>query len=128
MTNLRDSMRLEAIEQTEKAKQRFADAKDKMISNMEGFSESTRQKVRRVSTTLRKSFIGTKKEANDSGIFSGDYDYIDTGYRVNHNSYESLIKSLFTWHNETINVWSHLLGVILFAFLCIVLMVWFEPR
>ena len=128
MTNLRDSMRLEAIEKTEKAKKTFADAKDKMISNMEEFSENTKRKVRRVSTSIRKSFIGTKKDANDSGIFSGDYDYIDTGYRVNHNSYASLIKSLFTWHNETINVWSHLLGVILFAFLMIILMIWFEPR
>ena len=119
-------MRNEAHESVENAKQKLSEAKDMMMSNLEEFSENTKIKVNRV--RLKLSFIGTKKEINDSGIYSGDYDYIDTGYRVNHNSNKELIKSLFTWHNETVNVWSHLFGVILFAFLCMVLLIWFEPR
>jgi len=47
---------------------------------------------------------------------------------VNHNTYSSLTSSLFTWHNESVNIWSHLFGVFLFAALCVVLIVWYEPR
>jgi len=44
-------------------------------------------------------------------------EYIKTGYRINFNSYWKLTKSLFMLHNETINVWTHLLGLIIFFFL-----------
>ena len=124
MTSLRDGMRLEADKKAELARVRFNDAKEKV----EEMSQASRKHLRRTSQAFKTAFIGTKKQANESGIFSGDYDYIETGYRVNHNSYQDLINSLFTWHNETVNVWSHLIGVILFSLLCVVLMVWLEPR
>ena len=124
MTSLRDGMRLEADKTAQRAKARYNIAKEKV----EEMSQVSKKHIRRTSEALRRSFIGTKKQANDSGIYSGDYDYIETGYRVNHNSYNDLMNSLFTWHNETVNVWSHLFGVILFALLCVVLMVWYEPR
>ena len=41
--------------------------------------------------------------------------YISYGYRVDYTHYECLV-SLFTLHNETMNIWSHLLG-----FLCTVI-------
>ena len=127
MIDLHTNMRLEASEQTEKAKRKYSKAKEKIISNIDEFSENARIKVKRVRKSI-KEFIGTKKELNDSGVFEGDYDYIESGYRVNHTSYTSLAKSLFTWHNESVNVWSHLFGVLLFSILCVILLVWFEPR
>ena len=39
-------------------------------------------------------------------------DYITDGYRHNFNFYHTLL-SLFTIHNETMNIWSHLI-----AFIC----------
>ena len=39
-------------------------------------------------------------------------EYIRNGYRLNCNSFSSSFKSLFILHNETINIWSHLLGTL----------------
>lgn len=41
--------------------------------------------------------------------FLRDNGFILDGYRVNHTFLSSL-HSLFTLHNETVNVWSHFLG------------------
>ena len=40
--------------------------------------------------------------------------YIHTGYRINFNTIGRAFWSLFKWHNETVNVWSHLMGFNLF--------------
>jgi adiponectin receptor len=37
------------------------------------------------------------------------------GYRVGYN-FRSLFKSLFEWHNETVNAWTHLIGAIIIFF------------
>jgi len=37
-----------------------------------------------------------------------------TGYRINFNTFPRILRSLFMLHNESVNVWSHLLGVLLF--------------
>ncbi len=42
-----------------------------------------------------------------------DNPYVLTGYRS--ESYP-LLKSLFGWHNETLNIWTHLLAAIFFIF------------
>jgi hypothetical protein len=39
--------------------------------------------------------------------------FITRGYRLNHTFYDA-VKSLFTIHNESINIWSHFLGAIFF--------------
>ena len=41
--------------------------------------------------------------------------YVDYGYRTNYNKNKILLKSACTCHNETANVWTHLLGAILFV-------------
>lgn len=45
-----------------------------------------------------------------------DNEYIKKGYRVGYSCFSSIFKSLFQWHNETINVWSHLLPALLIVF------------
>ena len=42
-----------------------------------------------------------------------------TGYRINYNDSYAALRSLFQLHNETVNIWSHLLGAILFAMLLV---------
>jgi hypothetical protein len=46
-----------------------------------------------------------------------DNEYILTGYRINFNTIGKSLKSLFMLHNESVNVWSHLIGAFFFVFL-----------
>ena len=41
-----------------------------------------------------------------------DNEYIKTGYRINCHTNRNICCSLFKCHNETFNIWSHLLGKI----------------
>lgn len=69
-----------------------------------------------------KRFIGTNKDAELNGQgHLVDNMYITEGYRIHHNTTMRACKSLYSCHNETVNVWTHLLGsvvyMIIFAFL-----------
>jgi hypothetical protein len=55
-----------------------------------------------------ETFIGHMLKAP---AFLIDNEYILRGYRINFNTKMKIFKSLFMLHNETVNVWSHLLGV-----------------
>ena len=37
-----------------------------------------------------------------------------TGYRCGFTDWRTSLRSIFMWHNETVNIWSHLLGAIAF--------------
>jgi len=65
------------------------------------------------------SFIGTW---DDAPKYAQDNEYIHTGYRINFNTPRKVFRSLFMAHNELVNIWSHLIGAILFLILtaCIV--------
>ena len=58
--------------------------------------------------------IGTYQEAPK---FLQDNEFIHNGYLINTNTYSKIFKSLFICHNETVNIWSHLLGALFFIFL-----------
>ena len=58
-----------------------------------------------------KAYIGPIEEAEAHTI---DNKFIVRGYRINHNTCGRLIKSLCTCHNEFVNVWSHIGGVLVF--------------
>jgi predicted membrane channel-forming protein YqfA (hemolysin III family) len=58
-----------------------------------------------------KAYIGPIEEAE---AFTVDNKFIVRGYRINHNTCGRLAKSLFTCHNEFVNVWSHIGGVLVF--------------
>ncbi len=46
-----------------------------------------------------------------------DNEYIKEGYLLNCNTFKKTLRSLLVLHNETVNVWSHLIGAISFFFL-----------
>ena len=46
-----------------------------------------------------------------------DNEYIREGYILNCNTFKRTLRSLLMIHNETVNVWSHLVGAIFFFFL-----------
>jgi adiponectin receptor len=51
--------------------------------------------------------------------------YIHRGYRINHTSYKNALLSLFTVHNESVNVWTHFVGFKVFVGI-IVFLVYFK--
>ena len=46
-----------------------------------------------------------------------DNEMILSGYRINFNTMRKISRTIFMIHNETVNVWSHLIGVIFFILL-----------
>jgi hypothetical protein len=64
-----------------------------------------------------KYFVGTIKHAPH---FMIDNEYLLTGYRINFNTNFRILRSLCKLHNETVNVWSHIMGVTFF----IALLIW----
>ena len=63
-------------------------------------------------TLIKESKIG---EINEDHQFLKDNEFIHSGYRLYFNTSRKIFKSLFLWHNESVNVWSHLLGFLLFT-------------
>lgn len=63
-----------------------------------------------------KIIIGKYSDAPD---YLRDNEYIRNGYLINCNTFRKVFRSLFKCSNETINVWSHLLGCIFSVFLII---------
>jgi adiponectin receptor len=61
-----------------------------------------------------KIIIGTYQQAPK---FLQDNEFIINGYLINCNTYSKIFKSLFICHNETVNIWTHLLGALFFMFL-----------
>ena len=58
---------------------------------------------------------------NEGFDFLGDNSYIHTGYRVHYTFYECCT-SIFQLHNESLNVWSHVLGASIFLMLLVALL------
>lgn len=44
-----------------------------------------------------------------------DNAFITTGYRPTTNSYQHSLASIFSVHNESVNIWTHLLGALVFV-------------
>lgn len=63
------------------------------------------------------SYVGLAHEAPK---FSQDNEFILHGYRVNFHTCETIAKSLCLCHNETVNVWTHLVGALFTVILIIV--------
>ena len=72
---------------------------------------------------LKEGFIGTADQYIPELV---DTEFILTGWRCNYRSRFEVFMTLFKWHNETINVWSHYLGALL-AFLIIAIIFFLYP-
>ncbi|KAF3310509.1 hypothetical protein TWF173_009505 [Orbilia oligospora] len=57
-----------------------------------------------------------------------DNQFIRSGYRPATASYLKSLKSLSYWHNETVNIYSHLLGAVFFGVLSSILYATLSPR
>ena len=80
-------------------------------------SEDSNSFIKSKELDLEKEFdltLGTFEEAEK---FMQDNEYIREGYILNCNTFKRTLRSLLMIHNETVNVWSHLVGAIFFIFL-----------
>lgn len=68
-----------------------------------------------------KRQIGTLKNLKDSQEYEILNPYLTEGYRLGYKRFRDIFKTLFMWHNETLNIWTHLVG----AIFMIAMAVWF---
>ena len=47
--------------------------------------------------------------------------YVQTGHRVNFKDQATAIKSMCQCHNETVNLWTHLTGAVIYASIAIIM-------
>lgn len=68
---------------------------------------------------MQKATLKTFDMLHEEGFeYLADNSYIKTGYRV-HYSFIECAKSVFQLHNETLNVWTHMIGSVIFIALFI---------
>ena len=108
-TNLADTL----AERAQQIKQYASDMSDKIS---ERYSEIQ---------TQVKAYIGTIDNVPEHQM---DNRFILRGYRINHDTVRSLCRSLFTCHNEFVNVWSHIGGVFVFLSLLVTLCIVVLPN
>lgn len=75
------------------------------------------QKRAKYAKSKSLSFIGSAKEAPSYLV---DNEYIIRGYRIGFDQQRKRVtlRSMFAWHNETINIWSHFIGSLTFLIMC----------
>ena len=78
---------------------------------------SEKQDDTRLLRERRHSYVG---HVNDAPEFSKDNEYIINGYRINFHTCQTILGSLCLCHNETVNVWTHLVGALFTILLIIV--------
>lgn len=108
---------------------------------MSNCSESTIRHRNGYSHKNGNSVIVTEKQGEENGKYSiklekergsfgrriGSYDeapehnkyliYIMTGYRIGFNSFKDCMRSILSFHNETVNIWTHIFGCFMYLFL-----------
>ncbi len=63
----------------------------------------------------------------DAPKYMQDNEYVVKGYRIGYGITD-IFKSLVAFHNESINIWSHLVGTLIFVFLIIYVAVFVSQR
>lgn len=75
-----------------------------------------------------KPYIGVKADAMP---YLTQGCHLETGWRINFFSYKQAFCSMFMIHNETVNIWSHLIGSVVFmglAFYVAILTAFKDPE
>jgi adiponectin receptor len=114
-TNISENERIEKVSyDIEMEKNKISGISSEGISNDLEISKISKNS--KISPCPHRERVGSISEAPD---FLKDNEYIHHGYRINFNSHTKVLRSLFVLHNESVNVWSHLLGVLMVLLLAI---------
>ena len=63
-------------------------------------------------------------QLSDIPVWNKDNEYVKSGYRVNYSSNKEIAWSFFQFHNETVNIWSHFLGKVIFFTIGVLLFIY----
>ena len=85
-------------------------------------NKNSKEKEKEIPNIINdKIIVGNYSEAPE---YLKDNEYIKEGYLINCNSFNLVFRSIFVCSNETINIWSHLIGCII-SILLIILVAFF---
>mmetsp|Transcript_31415 Transcript_31415/g.36861 ORF Transcript_31415/g.36861 Transcript_31415/m.36861 type:complete len:164 (-) Transcript_31415:1253-1744(-) len=96
----------------------------KRVESQQSSDENDSKKDKR--KIIAKPYIGN---IEDPGVdeFVKDNLYLKTGYRIGFHSYKKAASSIFMLHNESMNIWSHLLGALGFLSLVFYVLIYLQP-
>ena len=92
---------------------------EKMRERKEQLDTNTTRKCNskeKASKIEQEIIVGKYSDAPD---YLKDNELIKNGYIINCHSLKMVLRSLFVWSNETMNIWSHLIGCIISILLII---------
>ena len=95
-------------------------------SNQKSKNQNKTGKDKIVKTKKIEPYIGDIDDPNLED-FIKDNEHLLSSYRVCFHSYRDLARSLFMLHNETMNVWSHLIGSLLFIYATFYVLFYLQP-
>lgn len=84
------------------------------LKDRQFFAKQKQKRSHKAPVGEKQCYIGTFEEAEE---YMQHNSLIMTGYRINFDSCAKITRSLFMLHNETINIWTHLIGCIMFIIL-----------
>ena len=91
-------------------------------------TQPSTSKFESMNETLKKKMIVSSNSKHFPKWQTGNkYSTISEGYRVNYKSYWELFLSIFEFHNETLNIWTHLLGALFFFSMAIYFLTLYSP-
>ena len=88
----------------------YGNLKEEKTTKKEISKEDEEEKGKKISKIKNEIIVGKYSEAPD---YLKDNEYIKEGYLINCNSFDKVFRSILVCSNETINIWSHLLGCII---------------
>lgn len=122
-------MREKVQDEIEHVRERTGEAR-RMVSaaiqtELDHMKEKTGEARRVVSAAVQAEMVIVREELRyivgrieNAPIFLQFNQYIHGGYRLHVHKTSDCIISLFGWHNETINIWSHLIGFMIMVGYC----------
>ncbi len=100
--------------------------KNQTMEEIELTTGNKRDQPQTASSKKLKPYIGDYDDPNLEE-FVKDNPHLRTGFRICYHSYWECAGSLFQIHNETMNVWSHLLGAIFFVSMAFYVYIYLSP-
>ena len=94
----------------------YGNLKEETTIKKEISKENEKEKEKKISKIKNEIIVGKYSEAPD---YLKDNEYIKEGDLINCNSFDKVFRSILVCSNETINIWSHLIGCIISILLII---------
>lgn len=100
----------------------FSNFKEDKTDDKKELKEKKKRKILNKKYDIPEKIIKNKTKIiigkySDAPDYLKDNEYIKNGYLINCHTFKLVLRSLFVCSNETLNIWSHLIGCIITIFL-----------